>query len=355
MSKPIFFVAEGSNDQLSSLLDVLKDKVANERGIITLYAAIFNQLDIKFEFIYTCERNYMRFDKDFEANNFLLEVLFYFPKTKKYMSPTEASSRYGFPPPYLTDTYGLFIKEVAIGDFKSAVGQVEFIKPVGAENTTDKMLVDVSFDPDDLTNINIKMDKALAGYYGMYIHPFMDLVKPEDKDELIKGFAKNIDADADIKEKTVNNSNPKLFGLKPLQFVLDFNSSAFVEKAGRKYLFKVGDLIGQQMEMYQEKERVLPVENEFQRSYYRTITVEIPEGYTVANLDDINIDNKYAKNGKEVLSFKSFYKLEGNTLTITADEHYRVNHISTDVYEEYRKVINSAADFNKVTLVFEPK
>jgi hypothetical protein len=353
--KTNIFIAEGSNEQLASLLDVLKDKVANERGIIKLYAAIFNQLHIKFEFIYTCERDYMRFDKDFEANNFLLEALFYFPKTKKYMSPTETGSRYGFPPPYLTDTYGLFIKEVAIGDFKSAVGKVEYIKPVEAENTTDKMLIEVSFDADDLTNVNIKLDKSLAGYYGMYIHPFMDLIKPEDKDELIKGFAKNIDAGADIKNKMVNNGSPKLFGIEPLQFILDFNSSAFVEKAGRKYLFKVGDLIGQQMEMYQEKKRILPLENEFQRSYFRTMTIAVPEGYRFANLEDINIENFYTMNGKELLSFKSSYQLEGNTLTITANEHYKVNHISADMYEDYRKVINSAADFNKVTLVLEPK
>src|SRR5690606_20697530 len=166
-------------------------------------------------------------------------------------------------------------------------------------------LVYLSFVTEALTNVKVKLDKALSGYYGMYIHPFMDLIKPEDKDELIKGFAKNIDADADISDLTVHNASPKLFGLKPLQFVLDFNSAAFVEKAGNKYLFKVGELIGQQIEMYQEKARVLPVENEFQRSYFRTITIQIPDGYTVANLADINIDNRYVKDGEELLSFIS--------------------------------------------------
>jgi hypothetical protein len=43
---------------------------------------------------------------------------------------------------------------------------------------------------------------------------------------------------------------------------------------------------------------VLPLENVFQRTYERTIKVTIPEGYTIANLDDINIDNVYDENGK---------------------------------------------------------
>jgi hypothetical protein len=147
-----------------------------------------------------------------------------------------------------------------------------------------------------------------------------------------------------------------LFGEQPLEFILDFNSSAFVEKAGKKYLFSVGDLIGAQTELYQEKERKLPVDSEFERSYLRTISISIPEGYSVANLDDINISNAYSNdNNEKLMSFDSSYTLDGNTLTIVADEHYRMNHVNIDIYEDYRKVINSAADFNKITLILEPK
>jgi len=53
--------------------------------------------------------------------------------------------------------------------------------------------------------------------------------------------------------------------------------------------------------------------------------------------------------------FKSFYEMDGDTLKITADEFYNINKISKEFYEDYRQVINSAADFNKVTLILEPK
>ncbi|WP_425076196.1 DUF3857 domain-containing protein [Psychroserpens sp. S379A] len=354
--KTNIYLAEANSKKLSALEDILKDKVANLRGIIQLYNAIFKQLDVKYEFVYTCERNYMLFDKNFEANNFLTDVLFYFPKSKAYMSPSETDSRFGFPPAFLTDNYGLFIKEVAIGDFKSAVGKIKYIKPVSADHTIDKMIIDVKFDSDDISNININLKRSMTGYYALYIHPYMDIIKPEDKDEVIESYAKTLDEDAIISSKKVNNEDPNLFGKKPLEFVLDFNSNTFVEKAGKKYLFNVGHLIGPQTELYQEKERTLPVESEFQRSYTRTIKVTIPEGYTIANLDDINISNAYlnSKNVK-LMSFDSSYILKGNTLTIVADEHYRMNRVNTDIYEEYRAVINSAADFNKITLILEPK
>jgi hypothetical protein len=351
--KTNIFVANSNGDKLSDLLEIIKDKVANERGIIRLYAAIFNQLEFKYEFVYTCSREYMRFDKEFEANNFLQDALFYFPKSKKYMTPTENESRYGYPPAYLTDTYGLTIKEVVIGDFKSAVAKVKYIKPIKADQNVDKMVIDVKFDDEDISKTNVKLDRSMSGYYAMYIHPYMDLVDSESEKEILEGFAKNLDEDADITSKTINNKSSKFFGIKPIQFVVEFSSTKFVENAGRKQLFNVGDLIGQQQELYQEKERKLPVEGEFQRSYFRTINITIPEGYKIANLDDINIKNEYKKGDETLLSFDSYYELNGNVLTITADEHYRMNHVDTSLYEEYRTVINSAADFNKVTLVLE--
>ncbi|MFT5242745.1 MAG: hypothetical protein ACJA1H_000221 [Glaciecola sp.] len=351
--KTNIFVAKSSGDKLSNLLDIINDKVANERGAIKLYTTIFNELDIKFEFIYTCSREYMRFDKEFEANNFLQDVLFYFPKSKKYLSSTENDSRYGYPPAYLTDTYGLTIKEVVIGDFKSAVAKVKYIKPIKADQNVDKMIIDVKFDADDISKTYVKLQRSMSGYYAMFIHPYMDMIPPESEKEITEGFAKNLDEDAEIISKTINNKSPKFFGIQPIEFILEFTSNKFVENAGRKQLFNVGDLIGRQQELYQEKERKLPVEGEFQRSYFRTINITIPEGYKIANLDDINIKNEFKKDGKILLTFESYYELNGKVLTITADEHYRMNHVDTSLYEEYRTVINSAADFNKVTLVLE--
>ena len=171
---------------------------------------------------------------------------------------------------------------------------------------------------------------------------------------LIDGLAKTISDEIDINSRKLINDKPELFGVKPLQFIVDFTSEAFVEKAGRKYLFNIGKLIGTQTQLYQEKERILTLEEQFQRSYYRTINVKIPKVYKITNLNDININNSYSKNGKELFSFKSSFELLGDTLKVTVNEHYNQNIIDTYLYQEYRKVINSAADFNKIILLIEP-
>lgn len=348
------YLSEGNSEELSDLDEVLKNKVANETGFMKLYAALLKTLDIKHEIVLTSDRQELKFDKEFEATNFLTDFLIYFPKSDKFISPTERASRFGFPPPYFTDNYGLFIKEVTVGTLTSGVAKIQYIEPVGAEKTFDEMTIDVSFDTEDISNTRVKLDRSMNGYYAMYIHPFIHLVKEKDKIELIESFARNLDEGAEILQKEIKNADPELFGIEPLQFVIDFKSDAFIEKAGDKYLFKVGELIGRQIELYQEKERVLPLENEFQRSYFRKININLPSGYTVSNPEDLEIKNVFSEEGKDLLSFHSYYELNGNTLTITADEHYRINIVDTENYENYRTVINSAADFNKISLVLEP-
>ena len=353
--KNSIYLSQASSESLSNIQSVITNKIADEVGIMRLYNAIFKNLDIKHNIVITSDRQYLKFDPDFEANCFLTDFLIYFPKSKLYLSPTVNESRLGFPPAYLTDNYGLFIKEVTLGEFTSGVGKIKYIKPVKANKTVDDTKVDVSFDKDDISITNVKLNKSISGYYAMYYQPYINTVSEENKTELMEAYAKNLDEDASIISKEMKNDDAELFGIKPLVINVNFTSEAFVEKAGKKYLFKVGDLIGQQMQLYQEKERVLDLENEFERSYLRTINIKIPEGYKIANLEDIIIDNSYIKEGEELLYFKSYYELEGNNLKITANEHYRINIIEQALYEEYRKVINSAADFNKVTLVLEPK
>lgn len=352
--KSNIFISEGGSDNLKDLNEVIKNKVANEAGVLKLYTALFKHLGIKHEIVLTSDRKELKFDKEFEANNFLTDFLIYFNAHKTYMSPVKLDSRYGFPPASLTDNYGLFIKEVKVGDFTSGLGKIKYIKPIPAEKTVDKMILDISFETDNIANCTVKLDRAMSGYYGMYFHPIMNLIKEENKDELVEGFATNLHKDVTINSKKIVNEDPELFGIKPIHFVLDFESEAFTEKAGKKYLFKVGELIGRQIEMYQEKQRVLPVENDFTRSYFRTINITIPDGYKIANLDDIKIKNTHIEDGKEILIFDSYYEIDGNQLKITADEHYRKNIIEVEHFEAYRTVINSAADFNKVVLVFEP-
>ena len=351
--KENIYISENDSENLTN---VLKTKTANETGVIKLYIALFEKFDVTHEMVLTSNRLQLKFDKDFEATNFLQEFLFYFPASKKYLSPSKFGTRFGFPPPYFMNNFGLFVTGYDINGKRKAFSEVKFIEGIPASLSSDEMLIEVIFNTKDLTKNTIALERKLNGYYAMNLHPFMNLIQPNRINEVIdQYFVQNSDKNAKVLKREFINEDPSLFGVKPFVVKFDISSEYFVEKKGDKYLFKLGDLIGPQMEMQQEKKRILPLEAEFNRSYYRTIKIHIPEGYQISNLEDIIIKNSYTTKDKELFIFDSYYTLEGNVLTVIADEHYRETFVAPEIFEAYRTVINSAADFNKVTLVLEPK
>jgi hypothetical protein len=105
--------------------------------------------------------------------------------------------------------------------------------------------------------------------------------------------------------------------------------------------------------MYQEKQRVLPIENDYNREYHRILTFIIPEGYQIKNLEQLNLSVQPFKNN--AAGFVATYKIEGNKLIVTCDEVYNQIHFPLEEAEQYRSVINAAANFNKIVLVLEKK
>jgi hypothetical protein len=105
------------------------------------------------------------------------------------------------------------------------------------------------------------------------------------------------------------------------------------------------------MELYADKERTLPVDDDHTRRYERVIKVTLPKGARIENLGDLKFDRSLVRDGQELLKFHSDYTLEGDVLTVTVVEFYKVCQLPISEFEAYRSVVNAAADFNKVTLV----
>ena len=120
-------------------------------------------------------------------------------------------------------------------------------------------------------------------------------------------------------------------------------------------LFKLGELIGSQEQMYQEKPRQLPAEVQYAHVLERKISFDIPAGYNIKNLNDIKIDVQHKKDDVITMGFVSSYKVVNNVLEVYVLETYRDLKYPLNEFETFKKVINAAADFNKIVLVLEKK
>jgi hypothetical protein len=333
---------------------ILEFKNTDDAGITKLFAAVFNNLKIDYQLVLTTNRQDVRFDPKFEAYNFLDEYLFFFPSLNKYLCPGAVGYRLGLIPNNFTNNYGLFIKLITIGGITNAMGEINFIEPLSFDQTKHNHSVKVDFTK-SVEQPVINYELILEGYYAQPFQPYYSFITPDQQKDVDDFIIKNMLPGVTVSEYTIENKGIENLALKPLIIKAKSNSSSLVDRAGNKYLFKIGELIGPQVEMYQEEERKFDIENDFNRSYYREITFIIPEGYKVNNLEALRLNVELKEDGNPTSYFTSEYELKGYTVIVKVHEDYKSIYYPRERFPEYRNVINAAADFNKIVLVLEKK
>ena len=91
---------------------------------------------------------------------------------------------------------------------------------------------------------------------------------------------------------------------------------------------------------------------QYPNQYNYTITVEIPEGYSLDGLESLVIQKELIVAGEKVCYWNSDYEIKGSQLIITIEESYRLNEYPIEQYDAFRNVINAASDFNKAAILF---
>lgn len=345
-------ILQYSDPDYKKLSNIIKYKNATELGIISLLAYAYDAVDVSIEVLLTCDRTYMIFDDEFESYHYLNDYLFYFPETGKFIAPDRFEYRYDLIPWELTANKGLFVKKTVLGDFRTGIGKVKEI-PVQGYDKSYHNINATAVIPGDFGAVELELEYISMGHYGVFIQPYYNLLDDEIKENFITDNFTQYFPEGEIESWSVENGEAKYVGKEPLIQHYSATTTDLIDKAGNKYLFKVGKLIGPQVEMYSETERTLPVSDSYKRAFDRELTIRIPEGYAIRNIDDLLVREAYVVDGVEQLLFESKYELDGNTLTVTIHEYYDRIAYSVDEFEDYRRVVNSAADFEKIVLVLE--
>ncbi len=331
----------------------MDDKRLSETNAIRIYIAAFKAFNIPFELVLTSDRIKTKFDGKHPSYSFLNDILFYFPGINKYTSPTEISSRLDYPNPNNTANEGLFIKEITVGDIGAPSSKIKQIPSNDYLKSYHNLSVKATINPNTLI-ATLDVVQSLMGYSAYYIQPVYGLLNDEQKKEVNKSYYTIAKPDL-TKNTVVSNIDKESILVKPFQFAYTQELPDVIESAGDKFIFKVGELIGAQSELYQDKKRVSDGDIYFTHSLKRILEITIPDNYKITNADEIKIDKKCVIDGKDAAQFLSEYKIEGNKIIITAYEDYRVTKYPLINFDGFKSVINAAADFNKKTLVFEKK
>lgn len=344
----------------SKMSDLIKNKYTGELGLLKLYAHMFEYNEIKYQIWVTCDRDSKEFDEDFESYNFLEDYYFYFPKVKKFIDFKNIAWRLGIPPSAILGQKAMQIKVVDLGNGEmSSKYTIGTAKTPGCSITDNVLKLDITLDA-SMNSSTIKYHSEQSGYEN-YLKGIFSLVTDEEKrKEILEEQIKRASKDAVVtKIKTkYTDINDQETVEKPIIVDAQMEVSKIIESAGEKTILKIGELIGEQSELYSDKPRQSNIVNFYPHMYTRLIVVHVPDGYTVKGLDKFVIKNVFQNPDGETtdsIGFESNYLLDGNVLTITCTEYYEFLDWPKEKYEQYRTVINSAADFNKLSIIFDPK
>lgn len=200
----------------------------------------------------------------------------------------------------------------------------------------------------------IDTKQIYTGYAAIDMRDALNFSNEDGKRNIIKQMAKMVsNSENIISSEFINSGFEAATTNQPAILHIKTKSGELLERAGNKLLVKIGAVIGPQTEMYQEKPRQFPVNIDYGHIEERTINLMIPAGYSISNINDLKINKTYQDNGQLTMGFVSDYKINGNMLTVHIMEQYRNTLYPLDQFEQFRRIINASADFNKVVLVLQ--
>ena len=355
VKKKFSYNEELRSDDGNKLESVIQNKIGGAIGIARLYSSIFQDIGVNYQFVLTGDRDKYIIDKVFENWNNCDYPLFYFPAEKKFLAPTRPDYRYPLIFPSWGGTTGLFCKRTSIGNFSTAIAEIRNIELEDYSKSFDDIESRLELN-DGLDSLTIDTKQIDAGYAAVNFRDAFNLSNEEQKRNIIKQLAKAYCSSehiisSEILNQEFENESTDL----PLILHIKTKSGELIEKAGNKLLVKIGMAIGPQAEMYQEKPRQEPINIEFGHVEERKIEFIIPAGYTISNVSDLKMDQTFKDNGELTMGFVSDYEIKGNILSIHIMEEYRKTFYPLSQFDQFRKIINTSSDFNKVVLVLEKK
>jgi hypothetical protein len=341
-----------SGAELEEIPKIIETNMANQTGIAKLYVSCLREMGLKVELVLICDRSRNKFDPDFDSWSYLEDILIYLPVSNTYLDPANILSRAGFIAPEYTGQKGLFVQEVDLGEVKSGIMKIKTIPYRDYEASSTSIRAEVTF-PEDFSETSIQLRQTYIGYGAYSIQPIIGFLTDAQKKDFADESKSLSGENTVVDEVSMKGTAEEDILTNPFIVECRLKSPHLLEKAGNKYLFKVGTLLGPQVEMYQEGERKTTPEIYYAHSLKRELIIHIPAGYTCSNLENLKFNQRFM-NGNDVLcEFISEYRLSEQTLTISIMEDYRVLQYPLAQFEKFRSVINASADFNKVAIILE--
>ena len=344
-----FTISENDNVRLNNINYILENKTSNDFSIIQVYTQLLTAAGINYEIVITSNRYYNRFDPEFFDPNMLREFLIYFPEEKKYIAPNRLEYRIGEAPFDLLGNYGIYIDRLLNFYFSEIIQSDQSYSRI-------KRNIKVEFER-KLKKIVIDEYQEYSGHWATNNRSLLNF----SDEEGLAGLKDYLTASGIENKKVINYEiiNAELFQKNyntPFIVNSKISTESLTTKIKNGYQVKIGNVIGMQSQLYEDIDRFHPIEVTYPNQYDYRIVVKIPKGYSIEGLEGLVFNKSYISlMGNRICKFESNYEINENELVISIQEFYKTLRYQKNRYNEFRDVINSAADFYNTSIKFIKK
>jgi hypothetical protein len=261
-----------------------------------------------------------------------------------------------------------------------------------AEENIHKVQLQVSFNPDDMQKIDIRRNSVWLGDVKNHIQPWMLLYEDWDKElrrflkieksifdelnqkrntrKLIPQVESNFEKSREKYSETIENEITQFHGIAPekvkdysfsslgvtldkpqLEYEISYTMNDFVRNAGENLILDAGKLIGLQWDPTEnERNRNTDAYLPTRRIFESEIVIQIPENYTVENIEPINVSflNEYAM-------FEATSTIENNTVKIITKKAYYQTFIQKKDWNKLIGILDKTNKFYSSSIFFQKK
>jgi len=340
-------VSNDNNPKLNDLDYIIKNQISSDFSRIQLYTHLLKKAEIEYEVLISCNRYFMKFDKDFFDPNQLREILIYIPSLNKYIVPNRYEYGIGEPPDNILGNYAIFIDQNLDYYFSEIISE-------NNDFTKIKKNINVRFS-NQIRSDRIKIEeiREYHGYWSINNRNYIWLSNDE-----ISPFLKDFFTVSGLENKKIKKFNSNYNSIQDNYYNIPLIIHSSIEttdliKENQKniYSFEVGKLIGLQSNLFDETKRVNDIEINFPNEYEYNIRIKIPRGFELTDISALNMTSKYsAVSGEVIAYFHSKANIEGRFLLIEISEYYKSLYYDKSRYNDFRNIINTAANFYQKTI-----
>ncbi len=174
----------------------------------------------------------------------------------------------------------------------------------------------------------------------------------KSEEQIKKDYTQEVKDQYEQEPKQISNYkiiNTGLDDMAPFEYTSSFVLDNMVKKAGNNYIIDAGKLTGSFLKLEdKDRKRTTDVYMPCARSFSYTININIPKGYNVKGIEDLN-KQKTNKTG----SFVSKAVLNGSVLNITVTRTYNNAFEKAADWQLVTDIIDAASAFNNQKILLE--